>query len=245
MAERRMFTDKITESDVFLDMPLSTQALYMHFCMNADDDGFVKNPKRIQKMVGASDDDSDLLILKRFTLSFKSGVIAIKHWRMHNLLRKDRYKPTEYIEEKSMLKIKENGAYTFDETQGKSLMATSWQPNDNQMATQVSIELGKDSIEVSKKESNKQEDYLSDTRTRERMSYDEIFECFEVDSTLKMVFIEFIRHCALNGRMLTNDKLGQIIVKLDEVHDKDEQAKIDSLRNAISGGYYDIIENRR
>ena len=154
MAERRMFTDKITESDVFLDMPLSTQALYFHFCMNADDDGFVKNPKRIQRMLGASDDDCKLLVLKRFVLPFESGVIVIKHWRMHNLLRKDRYKPTEYIEEKSMLKIKENGAYTFDEAQGKSLMATSWQPDDNQLATQDSI--GKDSIDKYIKENKKE-----------------------------------------------------------------------------------------
>ena len=162
MAERRMFTDKITESDVFLDMPLSTQALYFHFCMNADDDGFVKNPKRIQRMLGASDDDCKLLIIKRFVLPFESGVIVIKHWRMHNLLRKDRYKPTEYIEEKSMLKIKENGAYTFDEEQGIPLMATTWQPNDNQMAPQDSI--GKDSIDKDiEKENNKKKKFEKPT----------------------------------------------------------------------------------
>ena len=162
MAERRMFTDKITESDVFLDMPLSTQALYFHFCMNADDDGFVKNPKRIQRMLGASDDDCKLLMIKRFVLPFESGVIVIKHWRMHNLLRKDRYKPTEYIEEKSMLKIKENGAYTFDEEQGISLMATTWQPNDNQMAPQDSI--GKDSIDKDiEKENNKKKKFEKPT----------------------------------------------------------------------------------
>ena len=162
MAERRMFTDKITESDVFLDMPLSTQALYFHFCMNADDDGFVKNPKRIQRMLGASDDDCRLLVLRRFVLPFESGVIVIKHWRMHNLLRKDRYKPTEYIEEKSMLKIKENGAYTFDESQGISLMTTNWQPDDNQMAPQDSI--GKDSIDKdSIKENNKKKKFEKPT----------------------------------------------------------------------------------
>ncbi len=162
MAERRMFTDKITESDVFLDMPLSTQALYFHFCMNADDDGFVKNPKRIQRMLGASDDDCKLLVMKRFVLPFESGVIVIKHWRMHNLLRKDRYKPTEYIEEKSMLKIKENGAYTFDEEQGIPLMATTWQPSDNQMAPQDSI--GKDSIDKDiEKENNKKKKFEKPT----------------------------------------------------------------------------------
>ena len=162
MAERRMFTDKITESDVFLDMPLSTQALNFHYCMNADDDGFVKNPKRIQRMLGASDDDCKLLMMKRFVLPFESGVIVIKHWRMHNLLRKDRYKPTEYIEEKSMLKIKENGAYTFDEEQGISLMTTTWQPNDNQMAPQDSI--GKDSIDKDiEKENNKKKKFEKPT----------------------------------------------------------------------------------
>lgn len=144
MAERRMFTQKITESDAFLDMPLSAQALYFHLCMNADDDGFVKNPKRIARMMGANDDDFSLLILKSFVIKYETGVIVIKHWRMHNLLRKDRYNETEYIEEKSMLNIKENGAYTLDRNQGKPLVATKWQPNGNQMEPQVSI--GKDSI---------------------------------------------------------------------------------------------------
>ncbi len=165
MAERRMFTEKITESDTFLDMPLSTQALYFHYCMNADDDGFVKNPKRIQKMLGASEDDSKLLIVKRFVLPFDSGIIVIKHWRMHNLLRKDRYKPTEYIEEKSMLNIKENGAYTFDKNQGIPLMTTSWQPNDNQLATQDSI--GKDSIDkISIEESSDDKRVISSAQKR-------------------------------------------------------------------------------
>ena len=144
MAERRMFTQKITESDAFLEMPLSSQALYFHLCMSADDDGFVKNPKRIGRMIGSSDDDLKLLTAKSFVISYESGVIVIKHWRMHNLLRKDRYKPTEYVDEKSMLLVKENGAYTLDETQGIPVMATKWQPNGNQMAPQYSI--GKDSI---------------------------------------------------------------------------------------------------
>lgn len=145
MAERRMFTQKITESDAFLEMPVSSQALYFHYCMNADDDGFVKNPKRIARMVGASDDDLKILLTKRFVLPFESGVIVIKHWRMHNLLRKDRYNPSEYINEKSQLYLKENGSYTTDKTQGVNLMATKWQPNGNQMATQDRI--GKDSID--------------------------------------------------------------------------------------------------
>lgn len=109
-----MFTKRITESDAFLDMPSSTQMLYFHFSMNADDDGFVNNPKKIQKMCGASDDDFKLLIAKSFIILFDSGIIVIKHWKMHNYIQADRYRPTDYAEEKSMLGIKSNKAYTLD-----------------------------------------------------------------------------------------------------------------------------------
>lgn len=107
-----MFAKSIIDSDTFLDMPLSTQALYFHLSMRADDDGFINNPKKIQRMVGASDDDLKVLIAKRFILTFESGIIVVKHWRMHNYIQKDRYKPTDYIEEKSMLEVKKNGSYT-------------------------------------------------------------------------------------------------------------------------------------
>lgn len=113
MAEKRMFTKKITDSDAFLSMPLSAQALYFHLNMSADDDGFVNNPKRIQRAIGASDDDYNLLIEKRFVIIFETGIIVIKHWKMHNYIQKDRYKPTDYTEEKSMLIIKENKAYSL------------------------------------------------------------------------------------------------------------------------------------
>lgn len=116
MPERRMFTKKITESDAFLDMPSSTQMLYFHLSMNADDDGFVNNPRKIQRMCGASDDDLKLLLLKSFILSFESGVIVIKHWKMHNYIQTDRYRPSDYVEEKSMLGLKSNKAYTLDES---------------------------------------------------------------------------------------------------------------------------------
>ena len=112
MAERRMFAKTIIDSDAFLDMPLSTQALYFHLSMRADDDGFVNNPKKIQRMIGCSDDDLKLLIAKRFVLIFDSGVIVIKHWRLHNTLRKDRYKPTIYQEEFKKLILKSDGGYT-------------------------------------------------------------------------------------------------------------------------------------
>lgn len=137
MAERRMFTKKITDSDPFTEMPLSAQALYFHLNMNADDDGFLNNPKKIQRSIGASEDDMKLLIAKRFILTFEKGVIVIKHWRMHNLLRKDRYTETQYIEEKDTLLLQKDGSYT--EKPPELPMATTWQPNGNQMATQYSV----------------------------------------------------------------------------------------------------------
>lgn len=104
---------KIVDSDAFLDMPATTQCLYFHLNMRADDDGFIGNPKRIMKMTGASEDDLRLLIAKRFVLTFEDGVIVIKHWRMHNTLSRDRYTETSYIDEKRMLLLKENGSYSL------------------------------------------------------------------------------------------------------------------------------------
>lgn len=153
MAEKRMFTQKIIDSDAFLDMPLSSQALYFHLNMRADDDGFVNNPKRIQRTVGASEDDLKLLIVKRFVICFdRSGVIVIKHWKMHNTLRKDRYNPTQYQEELQTLELKENNSYT---EKGGDALATIWQPNGNQMEPQYSIgknRLVEDSIDYSSDE---------------------------------------------------------------------------------------------
>lgn len=134
MAEKRMFTQKIIDSDPFLDMPLSTQALYFHLNMRADDDGFINNPKRIQRTVGASDDDLKLLLAKRFVIGFENGVIVIKHWRMHNTLRRDRYNPTQYQEELATLDVKDNKAYT------EKALATTWQPSGNHLETQYSID---------------------------------------------------------------------------------------------------------
>lgn len=137
MAEKRMFTMQIVDSDAFLDMPLSTQALYFHLNMRADDDGFVNNPKKILRMIGASDDDLRILLLKRFVIGFEEkGVIVIKHWRMNNYLRKDRYHPTQYQDELLTLGIKDNGSYTDH----KELVSTSGIPDGNQLVTENSID---------------------------------------------------------------------------------------------------------
>lgn len=110
---------KIVDTDAFLDMPLSTQCLYFHLNMRADDDGFIGNPKRIEKIIGANDDDLKLLIAKRFVILFDDGVIVIKHWRMHNTLSRDRYIETSYTDKKKKLLLKDNGSYSL--TNGNSI----------------------------------------------------------------------------------------------------------------------------
>ena len=114
MAERRMFAKTIIDSDAFIDMPVTARLLYYDLGMRADDDGFVNSPKKIMRMVGASQDDLAILITKKFIIPFETGVVVIKHWRIHNYIQKDRYKPTKYEEEMKQLTVKENGAYTVD-----------------------------------------------------------------------------------------------------------------------------------
>lgn len=154
MAERRMFAKSIIDSDAFLDMPMSAQALYFHLSMRADDDGFVNNPRKIQRMVGAGDDDAKILLAKRFIIAFDSGVVVIKHWRIHNYINPDRYKPTPYVEEKAMLTKKPNGAYTLAEPEERFMspkcdqngdrMVPEWCQGGAIVAPQDSI--GKDKV---------------------------------------------------------------------------------------------------
>ena len=140
MAERRMFAKRIIDSDAFTELPPTTQALYFHLCMGADDDGFNNQIRRGMFNAHADRNDFDLLVQKRFIIPFDSGVIVIKHWRMHNLIKNDRYKHTAYIDEMSAIVLKENGVYTESGTQ----MEPKWNPNGTQMEPQV--RLGKDSI---------------------------------------------------------------------------------------------------
>jgi hypothetical protein len=136
-----MFAKTIIDSDAFLDMPLSTQALYFHLSMRADDDGFINNPQKIQRMVAATEDDLKLLVAKNFIIPFESGVVVIKHWKIHNYIQKDRYKETVYKDEKAILQVKSNNAYTLD---------TKCIHDVYKSETQDRLEIGKskDSIEI-------------------------------------------------------------------------------------------------
>ena len=142
MAERRMFAKSIVTSDAFLDMPMSSRCLYFTLGMLADDDGFVNNPKSIMRQVGATNDDMQVLLAKKFIIIFESGVIVIKHWRMNNYLRSDRYTETKYLEEKASIEIDKDGIYHKRYTNGI--------PKVDQVLTQDRI--GEDSIGQDRKD---------------------------------------------------------------------------------------------
>ncbi len=150
MAQRRMFSKDITENDAFLDMPLSTQALYFHLGMQADDDGFV-SPNRIVRMLGGQPDDLKILISKKFVLPFEDGVVVIKHWKINNYLRNDRYKETTHKEKLARLTLKDNNGYKLDTigipvvdagkvSIGKVITPLSGTSNNNSMYNEPTID---------------------------------------------------------------------------------------------------------
>lgn len=140
MAERRMFAKTIIDSDAFLEMPMTAQLLYFHLSMRGDDDGFINKPKAIMRLCGAKDDDLKILFAKKFVIPFDSGVVVIKHWKIHNYIRKDTYTETKYKEEKALLELDENNSYRLADSpllQLRHAIVTSTSTQDR---------LGKDSI---------------------------------------------------------------------------------------------------
>lgn len=138
MAERRMFSKKIIDSDPFLDMPATARLLYYDLSMRADDDGFVNSPRKIIRMTGASEDDLRVLIAKQYVIPFESGVVVIKHWKIHNYIQSDRYKETMYLDEKALLSVTETKAYEIKENsciQTGSEMDTACIRNGNSLDT--------------------------------------------------------------------------------------------------------------
>ena len=159
MAERRMFAKTIVTSDDFLDMPMSARCLYFTLGMFADDDGFVNNPKSIMRQVGASNDDMNLLIAKKYLIVFENGVIVIKHWRMHNYIQKDRYTPTKYIEQKETLYLDKNKVYTQNKNLAKYDCYGTLIDDVYKMDTQDRI--GKDRLELDNNIANKESNNIN------------------------------------------------------------------------------------
>ena len=234
MAEKRMFTKKITDSDAFCEMSSSAQALYFHLNQGADDDGFNNQVQMAMFKAKASIDDLKVLMAKNFIIRFESGVIVIKHWRIHNTLRKDRYTPTNFQEELSMLNLKENGAYTFsDGVVAKRL------PSGCQVVATDKNSIDKDSIEKDSIDSKKEckNEYIEETNnTCVRASYEEIMKDFGVSELVKLKLFEFIKHLKLHNVVMINSRLESIIVGLDMKY-KEAVDMIACIDRAIVGGH--------
>ncbi len=130
MATRRMFSKDIVSSDEFISLPLSAQALYFHLGMNADDDGILSNAKSVMLVIGAKDDDIKLLLAKRFLLLFNEKYLVVKHRKINNQMRKDRYVKTKYNEIKEQLYVEKNNSYTEDKSKGIPLIGNEFQSVD-------------------------------------------------------------------------------------------------------------------
>ena len=179
MGNHRMFANSVIDSDRFLDMPLTTQALYFHLGMKADDDGFIGSPKKLLRGVNCSEDDLKLLIAKGYLISFDSGVVAVAHWNVNNSIRKDRKKDTFYKAEMEML-CSENGVYSIDNDRGNCL-TTNCQPIDNQMTAQEKVredKISKDKISKENKEKEKGFDPSLSDSLSENIDYDSVMYSF-------------------------------------------------------------------
>ena len=232
MAERRMFAKTVIDSDAFLDMPLSAQALYFHLSMRADDDGFINNPKRIQKLVSCTDDDLKLLIAKHFIIPFESGIVVIKHWKIHNYIQKDRYKETVYQEEKAMLQVKENNAYTLTDT--------ACIQNGYILDTQVRLgkdrlELGKDRLEINE----------SDKPTRKRFvppSLEEV-QAYCIERQNNVDAERFVDYYTSNGWMVGKNKMKdwQSAVRTWEKNGYDAKKLTEQKKQGCGNSFVDMM----
>lgn len=233
MAERRMFAKTIIDSDAFLDMSLSTQALYFHLSMRADDDGFVNNPKKIQRMIGCGDDELKMLVAKKFIIPFESGVCVIKHWRIHNYIQKDRYKETVYKDEKSHLMLKENNAYRYVDTECIQ--------DVSKLETQVRLgkdRLGKESLELG--ESSLEEDSIR--KEKKKSEFDLLIENYTDDLDLRNTIYEFIKMRKAIKAAMTSNALKLMLSKLDKLSSGDMDKKFKILEQSIMNSWKGLFE---
>lgn len=206
---RRMFSDEITSTDAFLDMPTSSQLLYFHLGMSADDDGFIASPKMVMRVIGASTDDLKLLVAKKFLLQFESGVCVVKHWRINNQLRKDRYTETKYLPEKTQLFIRENGSYSFN-PQGalpvpKGHFTTESLQFGNQLATIGVRRRGKDSIgKIRESKEYNSLSYLQKIPEADIKEFEEKFKCEKANIITKANAL--FDYCEAKGKRYKNYK---------------------------------------
>lgn len=235
MADRRMFTKKVTDDDNFLTLSSSAQALYLHLSMAADDDGFCNQVSVSMFKAHASVQDLEALLDKRFLYQFENGVIVIKHWRMANALRKDRYTPTAFQEEMKKLGLKGNGAYTMD-TLGCHMVATRLPDGCHS--------IGKDRIDKVSidKDSKERTDTKVSARKKESTasSYESILSESGLDETVIPVVWDFIKMRKLIKAPMTDKALSLMISKLKTLNN-DPEAQIAILNQSIENSWKGIF----
>ena len=218
MAERRMFTKKVTDDDNFMSLSASAQALYLHLSMSADDDGFCNQVTLAMFKAHASVQDLEALLEKRYIYQFENGVIVIKHWRMANALRKDRYTPTTFQEEMAKLQIKDNGSYT-------------WLPDGCQVVANrlPQDRIGKDSID---------KDSIGKGNKRNKVAR----EYFPEDSELNKAFIDYIDMRKKIKAPMTDRAIELAITKLNKLSAGDNDKAIKILEQSIMNSWKGLFE---
>jgi len=195
LANRRMFSKEIVDSDAFYNMPLSSQCLYFHLCLSADDDWFIWNNKKIIRIIWGKKSDYKKLVEKRFVLDFWNWICVIKHRKISNYIRKDRYNKTTYTKEMQKIRVKENGSYTEKTKPG--------QPVVNQKTTSGWRSIGKDSIVEKRKE------YILDREATKKL--------LEEDEISKYINELFILHKMIDLWYKVEDKKSALLKNIERV----------------------------
>jgi predicted DNA binding CopG/RHH family protein len=225
MAKKRMISNQIVDSDAFLDMPLSAQALYLHLLVRADDEGFSNNYRKVLRMIRATEDDLKILVAKNFVILFESGVLVIKHWLIHNTIRKDRIIETVHVEEKNQIATKSNGSYTLKNRQNilnDSQMSDICQPDDRIEEIRLEeISIDKIRLEEISKEPKGSMSVRTDAEPTNHIDWDDIKDVWNKKSMLTEVrSITEKRKKHLNARIKEHG-LQAIYEVIDQVSQSD------------------------
>ena len=253
MAEKRMFSNRVIDTDEFLEMPATAQMLYFHLSMNADDDGFVGKPKTIMRMCRASQDDLTVLLGKQFVISFDTGVIVIRHWKIHNFIRKDTYHPTIYEKEKEMLSLDKSDAYSLEHHQDESVTSPLQVRNESvTRPLRVRDESVTSPLQVRNVDKNSiekvREDKVREDKKRKEDLFETLLPSYQISEPLADKIREFMRYRKEQHRF-TYREIGlksflRGAEKAEQEHGSIAVIKCfdETMRNGWQGVFYDKIK---
>ena len=242
MAEKRMFSNRVIDTDEFLEMPATAQMLYFHLSMNADDDGFVGKPKTIMRMCRASQDDLTVLLGKQFVISFNTGVIVIRHWKIHNFIRKDTYHPTIYEKEKEMLSLDKSDAYSLEHHQDESVTSPLQVRNESvTRSLRVRDESVTSPLQVRNVDKNSIEKVREDKVREDKKRKEDLFETllpnYQISEPLADKIREYLRYRREQHRFTFQE------VSLNAFLKKAEKAEQQYGSSAVMGCFDKTISN--